>query len=106
MSQYINRCDIKIAEIARLNFFEVQDVEKDPTGDLITDLAMHVECLRNIHTVIGETLAKYDENVKMQAETNKKMINSSGCGGIGIRKGLKIPRLNGLQVQVLLPAPK
>lgn len=58
-SQYINSANINISEMARLTFQEVP-----PDGEIIhvVTVSCHVEFLKELYRIIGESLVKHIDN--------------------------------------------
>lgn len=69
MAEYSNQVGVGIAEVARFDFFE----QVNGQTKLISSVVMGVECFKNLHRIIGETIAKYEEAIEKQKETNNKL---------------------------------
>lgn len=64
-SLYVNNVNVGLSEMARLEFMETipnENINLVETVHVVT-LSMHVEFLRNLHLIIGQTLDRHDENI-------------------------------------------
>lgn len=68
-SLYVNQVGISIAEVARLRFTEVVNGEHE----IVADIAMHVETLKNLNRIIEQTVQQYEEAIAKQVQVNKGM---------------------------------
>ena len=70
---YANSVGVGIAEIGRLTFQEVTIQAGIEVSEVVAQLAIPIEVLRNLHLVIGQTIKNFDDNMVKQAEVNKGM---------------------------------
>lgn len=68
-SLYVNQVGVSIAELVRLRFAEVNNGEHE----VVVDICMHVETLKNLNKIIEQSLQQYEEAMAKQAQVNKGM---------------------------------
>lgn len=61
-SQYVNSCNVNLSETARLTFQEHMPQHNNEVAHVVT-LSMHIEFLKHLHDIIGNTLADHAETV-------------------------------------------
>ena len=62
MSNYINQMNVRIAEIARLQFNDVIQDDQPPIFSLV--VCMNIEFLKVVYDTIGKSIAQHEEQLK------------------------------------------
>lgn len=73
MSQYTNKMHLNLAEVATLSFNHEMTIDGQTVTTTVGMVTMQIECLREVHRVIGASLQQYEEQSKPTSPERKGM---------------------------------
>jgi hypothetical protein len=73
VSQYTNKMHLNLAEVATLSFNHEMTIDGQTVTTTVGMVTMQIECLKEVHRVIGASLQQYEEQSEPISRVRKGM---------------------------------